>query len=185
MTENSNERDVLDVTATEPEPQGGMMRDEDAFPVDNLPKSDVERPVYDQTQHSYFLNKFLEKKNTEEMETGKVSEAEVGNDEVLTPETLTERIVDALKEIFDPEIPVNIYELGLIYEVQVGDAFNATVIMTLTTPHCPVAESMPGEVELRVSSVKGVKSAEVKLVWDPPWDMSRMSDEARLELGLL
>jgi FeS assembly SUF system protein len=185
MTENSNERDVLDVTATEPELQNGMMRDEDAFPVDNLPKSDVERPVYDQTQHSYFLNKFLEKKSTEEIEAASDDATEADDNVPLTAEMVTERIVDALKEIFDPEIPVNIYELGLIYEVQVDDAFNATVIMTLTTPHCPVAESMPGEVELRVSSVKGVKGAEVKLVWDPPWDMSRMSDEARLELGLL
>jgi FeS assembly SUF system protein len=94
-------------------------------------------------------------------------------------------IVEALKTIYDPEIPVDIYELGLIYDVAVDTDGDAVVTMTLTTPHCPVAESMPGEVELRVLSVPGVRDAEVKLVWDPPWDPSKMSDEARLELGML
>ena len=96
-----------------------------------------------------------------------------------------EGVIAALKEIFDPEIPVNIYELGLIYGVDVTDEGSVTVAMTLTTPHCPVAESMPGEVELRVSAVPGVRDAEVNLVWDPPWDMAKMSDEAKLELGML
>ena len=96
-----------------------------------------------------------------------------------------EGVIAALKEIFDPEIPVNIYELGLIYGVDVTDEGSVTVAMTLTTPHCPVAESMPGEVELRVAAVPGVRDAEVNLVWDPPWDMAKMSDEARLELGML
>ena len=94
-------------------------------------------------------------------------------------------IVEVLKSIYDPEIPVDIYELGLIYDVSVSEDGDAVVTMTLTTPHCPVAESMPGEVELRVLSVPGVRDAEVKLVWDPPWDPSKMSDEARLELGML
>ena len=94
-------------------------------------------------------------------------------------------VVDALKEIFDPEIPVNIYDLGLIYDVIVSPEADVTVKMTLTTPHCPVAESMPGEVELRVLAVPGVRDASVDLVWDPPWDPSKMSDEARLELGML
>jgi FeS assembly SUF system protein len=94
-------------------------------------------------------------------------------------------VVEALKTIYDPEIPVDIYELGLIYDVAVDEDGDAVVTMTLTTPHCPVAESMPGEVELRVLSVPGVRDAEVKLVWDPPWDPSKMSDEARLELGML
>jgi FeS assembly SUF system protein len=98
---------------------------------------------------------------------------------------LQARIVEALKTIYDPEIPVDIYELGLIYDVAVNEEGDAVVTMTLTTPHCPVAESMPGEVELRVLSVPGVRDAEVKLVWDPPWDPSKMSDEARLELGML
>ena len=98
---------------------------------------------------------------------------------------LYEAVIDALKDIYDPEIPVNIYDLGLIYDVEVTADRHAYVKMTLTTPHCPVAESMPGEVELRVGSVPGVGDAEVSLVWDPPWDPSKMTDEARLELGML
>jgi FeS assembly SUF system protein len=98
---------------------------------------------------------------------------------------LYEAVITALREIFDPEIPVNIYDLGLIYGVDVTGDGAVVVTMTLTTPHCPVAESMPGEVELRVSSVPGVRDAEVNLVWDPPWDPQKMSDEARLELGML
>jgi FeS assembly SUF system protein len=98
---------------------------------------------------------------------------------------LYDSIVEALKEIYDPEIPVNIYDLGLIYGVDVTADGHAAVTMTLTTPHCPVAESMPGEVEMRVGAVPGVGSAEVNLVWDPPWDPQKMSDEAKLELGML
>ena len=98
---------------------------------------------------------------------------------------LYEGVIAALKDIFDPEIPVNIYDLGLIYGVDVSQDGAVVVSMTLTTPHCPVAESMPGEVELRVSAVPGVRDAEVNLVWDPPWDPAKMSDEARLELGML
>ena len=97
---------------------------------------------------------------------------------------LYEAVIDALKEIYDPEIPVNIYDLGLVYAVEIVEA-HAVVTMTLTTPHCPVAESMPGEVEMRVGAVPGVGSAEVNLVWDPPWDPQKMSDEAKLELGML
>lgn len=96
-----------------------------------------------------------------------------------------EGVVSALKEIFDPEIPVNIYDLGLIYGVDVSPEAAVAVTMTLTTPHCPVAESMPGEVEMRVAAVPGVRDCEVNLVWDPPWDMAKMSDEAKLELGML
>lgn len=98
---------------------------------------------------------------------------------------LQEAVIEALKSIYDPEIPVDIYELGLIYDVAVDADGDAIVTMTLTTPNCPVAESMPGEVEMRVLSVPGIRDAEVKLVWDPPWDPSKMSDEARLELGML
>jgi FeS assembly SUF system protein len=99
-------------------------------------------------------------------------------------EALQDAIIEAIKEIYDPEIPVNIYDLGLIYGVEVNNG-HALVSMTLTTPHCPVAESMPSEVELRVGAVPGVGDAEVVLVWDPPWDPAKMSDEARLELGML
>ena len=98
---------------------------------------------------------------------------------------LTDDLVTALKTVFDPEIPVDIYELGLIYDVTISEEGDANIAMTLTTPHCPVAESMPGEVEMRVLAVPGIRDAEVKLVWDPPWDPSKMSDEARLELGML
>ncbi|MBY6015235.1 SUF system Fe-S cluster assembly protein [Qipengyuania gaetbuli] len=98
---------------------------------------------------------------------------------------LYEAVIDALKEIYDPEIPVNIYDLGLIYGVEVSDEADVVVTMTLTTPHCPVAETMPGEVELRAASVPGVRDAEVNLVWDPPWGPDKMTDEARLELGML
>ena len=103
----------------------------------------------------------------------------------IDPEAVKTAIIDNLLLIFDPEIPINIYDLGLIYAVEVSDEAGVLVTMTLTTPHCPVAESMPGEVELRVASVPGVRDCEVNLVWDPPWDMAKMSDEAKLELGML
>ncbi|HSG35665.1 MAG TPA: SUF system Fe-S cluster assembly protein [Sphingomonadaceae bacterium] len=98
---------------------------------------------------------------------------------------LYDSVVAALREIYDPEIPVNIYDLGLIYGVDVSGDGDVAITMTLTTPHCPVAESMPGEVEIRAASVPGVRDAEVNLVWDPPWGPDKMSDEARLELGML
>jgi len=98
---------------------------------------------------------------------------------------LYEGVIEALKDIYDPEIPVNIYDLGLIYDVEITAEHHAKIKMTLTTPHCPVAESMPGEVELRVGAVPGIGDAEVELVWDPPWDPQKMSDEAKLELGML
>ena len=98
---------------------------------------------------------------------------------------LYESVLDALRGIYDPEIPVNIYDLGLIYDVEITPENHAKVKMTLTTPHCPVAESMPGEVELRVGAVPGIGDAEVELVWTPPWDPKKMSDEAKLELGML
>ena len=97
---------------------------------------------------------------------------------------LYEDVIAALKDIFDPEIPVNIYDLGLIYGVEVDEG-HVVVNMTLTTPNCPVAETMPTEVELRVGSVPGVGVVDVNLVWDPPWDPGKMTDEARLELGML
>lgn len=98
---------------------------------------------------------------------------------------LYDAVIDTLKSIYDPEIPVNIYDLGLIYGVEITPDNHAIVTMTLTTPHCPVAESMPGEIEMQVGSVPGVGHSEVNLVWDPPWDPQKMSDEAKLELGML
>lgn len=97
---------------------------------------------------------------------------------------LKEHIIETLKTIFDPEIPVNIYEIGLIYEVTVDDDANAHVLMTLTSPMCPVAESLPPEVEAKVAGVVGVASAKVEVTWDPPWDPEMMSEAAKLELGM-
>jgi FeS assembly SUF system protein len=98
--------------------------------------------------------------------------------------SLEERVIAALQSVFDPEIPVNIYELGLIYDLKIDPAGAVSIRMTLTSPACPVAGALPGEVQARVQAVPGVASAKVELVWEPPWDMSRMSDEARLQLGL-
>lgn len=100
-------------------------------------------------------------------------------------EVLGEKIVDALKTVFDPEIPVNIYELGLVYKIEVEDDNKVMIEMTLTSPNCPVAESLPGEVEHKVASVEGVSGCEVKIVWDPPWHPSMMTEEAQLELGMI
>ncbi|ODR97863.1 FeS assembly SUF system protein [Methyloceanibacter marginalis] len=99
-------------------------------------------------------------------------------------ERLREDLVAALKTVFDPEIPVDIYELGLIYKIDVDDDRNIEIDMTLTAPGCPVAGDMPGWVENAVSSVPGVGQVKVNLTFDPPWDMSRMSDEARLALNM-
>ena len=98
---------------------------------------------------------------------------------------LGEKIVGTLKTIFDPEIPVDIYELGLIYDVLVNEDFEVKILMTLTTPNCPVAESLPKEVEQKVKSLDEVKSAEVEITFDPPWTQDLMSEEAKLELGML
>lgn len=99
--------------------------------------------------------------------------------------SLESAIVQVLKGIYDPEIPVNIYDLGLIYEIQVDDENTVEVTMTLTAPNCPVADSLIQEVEQQIKHIEGVKSAQVHLVFDPPWDKEMMSDEAKLELGLL
>ena len=98
---------------------------------------------------------------------------------------LGEKIVKTLKTIYDPEIPVDIYELGLIYDVLVNEDNEVKVIMTLTTPNCPVAESLPLDVKEKVKSIEGVEDAEVELTFDPPWTRDLMSEEAKLELGFL
>ena len=98
---------------------------------------------------------------------------------------LLEPVLEALKTVRDPEIPVNLVDLGLIYELIVRKGGIVYVEMTLTTPACPVAQSMPGEVEAAIRGVSGVNDARVKLVWTPPWDRDRMSEEAKLELGLM
>lgn len=100
-------------------------------------------------------------------------------------EVLGEKIVTVLKTIYDPEIPVDIYELGLIYDVMVSEDNDIKILMTLTTPNCPVAESLPMEVEERVRSMNEVKDCEVEITFDPPWTQELMSEEAKLELGML
>jgi FeS assembly SUF system protein len=97
---------------------------------------------------------------------------------------LTDEIVGALKTVYDPEIPADIYELGLIYKVDIDDDRAVTIDMTLTTPNCPSAAELPGQVENAVAGVAGVREAKVNIVWDPPWDPSRMSDEARTVLDM-
>jgi FeS assembly SUF system protein len=170
MTDDENEtreyvaapapnEDVIDAPAPDKPPRA---RVEDAVDPDAAP----------QRRERDYLDGFLAATPSETPATG------AGGD-------LQGAVVEALREIYDPEIPVNIYDLGLIYGVEVDEECDATVTMTLTTPHCPVAETMPGEVELRVASVPGIRDAEVVLVWDPPWSPEKMSDEARLELGML
>ena len=94
-------------------------------------------------------------------------------------------VIAAIREVYDPEIPLNIYDLGLIYRVDLESDSGVTIDMTLTSPHCPVAESLPGEVENAVRAVEGITDVQLELVWDPPWDMDRMGEAARLELGLM
>ena len=153
--------------------------------------SKTDRPVWSHKTEDGYLEDFLKAESKAE------APPKADGDVAATPTTdsssapliaeggLKEQVIEALKTIFDPEIPVNIYELGLIYGVEVDTSHNVEITMTLTTPHCPVAESMPHEVDRCVRSVEGVNDVDVDLVWNPPWDMSRMSDEARLELGLL
>ena len=101
------------------------------------------------------------------------------------PQALRTRIIEALREIYDPEIPVNIYEIGLIYDIDIDPASSVKIRMTLTSPACPVAGTLPGEVEAKVASVAGVSSAQVELVWDPAWSPAKMSEAAKLQLGML
>jgi FeS assembly SUF system protein len=98
--------------------------------------------------------------------------------------TLRDDVIEVLRTVYDPEIPVNIHEMGLVYEVTVDDDANVHILMTLTSPMCPVAESLPPEVEEKVSAIEGVTSATVEITWDPPWDPEMMSEAARLELGM-
>ena len=103
----------------------------------------------------------------------------------IDTEALRQRIVELMQSVYDPEIPVNIYELGMVYDIQIDAEGNATVNMTLTSPACPVAGSLPGEVEWRLGTLDGLKSAKVNLVWDPPWTPEKMSEAAKLQLGMM
>lgn len=103
----------------------------------------------------------------------------------MDKKALEDKVIATLQTIFDPEIPVDIYQLGLIYEININDEAHVDLVMTLTSPNCPVAESMPSEVEQKVGDTEGVSSAKVELVFDPPWDKDMMTEEAKLELGFL
>ena len=107
------------------------------------------------------------------------------SEEIIETADLGDKIVGVLKSIFDPEIPVDIYELGLIYDVLVNEDSEVKILMTLTTPNCPVAETLPKEVEEKVKSLDEVTDAEVEITFDPPWSQDLISEEAKLELGLL
>ena len=109
------------------------------------------------------------------------NESEINN----LKKKVEQKIINVLKAIFDPEIPVDIYELGLIYEIRIDDDINVGIEMTLTSPNCPVAESLPKEVENKVGEVHGVKSSKVNIVFDPPWEKDMMSEEAKLDLGMI
>ncbi|MBR5027732.1 MAG: DUF59 domain-containing protein [Bacteroidales bacterium] len=99
-----------------------------------------------------------------------------------TKDTIHSAVIDALKSVFDPEIPVNIYDLGFIYDITVSDDLAVKILMTLSAPNCPVADSLPIEVRSRILSIEGVSDAEVEITFDPPWSMDKMSDEAKMEL---
>ena len=144
---------------------------EEVTSVDAPPKARVEMPSQTLERKKDYLEGFLAAKPEA------LSGEEPGG-------ALYDAVIVALQEIYDPEIPVNIYDLGLIYNVEISEG-SAIVTMTLTTPHCPVAESMPQEVQLRVETVPGIRDAEVNLVWEPAWSPANMSDEARLEMGML
>jgi FeS assembly SUF system protein len=137
----------------------------------------------DQQAHGHKVKVSLEEdmlQRTKEIEASASPDQDIEVDD----STLAANIIDALREIYDPEIPVNIYDLGLIYRVQIKNG-EAEVDMTLTTPGCPVAQSFPGMVESSIRKVPGVKNAKVELVWDPPWTQDKLSEEARLQLGLI
>ncbi len=105
--------------------------------------------------------------------------------EILNPSPLEAKIIEKLKDIFDPEIPVNIFDLGLIYGIRVNPENEVHIIMTLTSPNCPVAESLPNDVHNEILSIEEVKNVNIELSFDPPWDKDMLSEEAMLELGLL
>jgi FeS assembly SUF system protein len=109
------------------------------------------------------------------------------SDEVRRAQTdaLGDRVIEALRTVYDPEIPVNIFELGLIYRIDVDDDDAVHIDMTLTSPMCPVAETLPEEVKAKVEALDGVQAAKVNVIWDPPWNPSMMSEEAQLELGII
>ena len=119
---------------------------------------------------------------TDDVATGDLA---TNDGEASPKDALKQDVIAAISEIFDPEIPVNIYDLGLIYDVHVGDEGKIDLVMTLTSPHCPVAEILPGQVKSRVELVEGVNEVDLELTWDPPWTPENMSEPAKLELGFM
>ena len=105
--------------------------------------------------------------------------------ETINQTIIEAEVIEVLRTIFDPEIPVNVYELGLIYVVEVNPEGAVMIRMTLTSPHCPAVQSMPAEIEGKVRTISGVTDVSIDLVWDPPWDQSKMSEAARLQLGMM
>ncbi len=140
-----------------------------------------------------FLDQFLQEEqdrqvSDSEQQTEMTTDAEPDFTLPLSEESrkfLEDQIIARMREIYDPEIPVDIYEMGLIYEINVAEDGKVEIIMTLTTPHCPVAETMPGDVQIRALDVDGVRDVNVELVWDPPWTIYMMSEAARLEMGFM
>jgi FeS assembly SUF system protein len=122
-----------------------------------------------------------------ERATSFLSDAAADNEKARQTEVdaLGERVIEALRTVYDPEIPVNIYELGLVYKIDIEDDNRVNVEMTLTSPACPVAGTLPGEVETRIREIDGVADASVEVVWDPPWHPGMMTEEAQLELGMM
>jgi FeS assembly SUF system protein len=108
-----------------------------------------------------------------------------GEMDLIRKQMLELKITDALQTCYDPEIPVNVYELGLVYRIEISDSGDVCINMTLTAPNCPVAQSLPCEVESKVRTIEGVKSAQVEVVWDPPWNPGKMSESAKLQLGMI
>ena len=99
--------------------------------------------------------------------------------------SITDKVIDQLKDVYDPEIPVNIYDLGLIYEVAFDDKDKVSILMTFTTPNCPVVEILPAEIREKVLSIEGVNDVEIEITFEPPWDQDMLSEEAKLDLGLI
>jgi FeS assembly SUF system protein len=114
-----------------------------------------------------------------------MTEAEKEGVSTLNTLVIEAQVLETLRTCFDPEIPVNIYDLGLVYEVNVADTGTVSIKMTLTSPHCPAVQSLPAEIERKVKDVAGVRAVNIDLVWEPPWDASKMSEAARLQLGML
>ena len=137
-----------------------------------------------------FFKKEKNKSETQEMNHNEVEVKQIETSEEtpqqtkLSKQELEEKIIQMLKTCYDPEIPVDIFELGLIYEIKIDDDSNVNIKMTLTSPACPVAGSLPGEVEVKIKSIPEVKSINIELVWNPPWDRDMMSDIAKIELGM-